>query len=189
MSKSSSVLQLVDVERHFVQGGRRINVLNKASLSLEAGRMTALIGPSGAGKTTLLNMAGLLERPDSGDVVVGGVRTAQLSEAKRTMLRRQQIGFVFQFHRLFPEFSARENVIIPQMLNGLTYKKADERPLPYWLWLVLRNGLIIAPAYCRAESSNVLPLRARWQMRLIFCWQMSQQEIWTPKLQKLCLTR
>lgn len=127
MSKSSSVLQLVDVERHFVQGGRRINVLNKASLSLEAGRMTALIGPSGAGKTTLLNMAGLLERPDSGDVVVGGVRTAQLSEAKRTMLRRQQIGFVFQFHRLFPEFSARENVIIPQMLNGLTYKKADER--------------------------------------------------------------
>ena len=127
MSKPSPVLQLIDVERHFEQGGRRINVLNKASLNLVAGRMTALIGPSGAGKTTLLNMAGLLERPDRGDVIVGGVRTAQLSEAKRTLLRRQQIGFVFQFHLLFPEFSARENIIIPHMLNGLSQKQADER--------------------------------------------------------------
>ena len=127
MSKSSSVLQLVDVERHFVQGGRRITVLNKANLSLEAGRLTALIGPSGAGKTTLLNMAGLLERPDRGDVIVGGVRTAQLSEAKRTLLRRQQIGFVFQFHRLLPEFSALENVMIPQMLAGLDKFEASDR--------------------------------------------------------------
>ena len=127
MSSLSPVLQLVDVERHFLQGRRRINVLNKANLALEAGQMTALVGPSGAGKTTLLNMAGLLERPDNGEVVIAGDKTASLGERKRTILRRRHIGFVFQFHRLFPEFSARENVIIPQMLNGLSQKQAEER--------------------------------------------------------------
>ena len=124
---SKLALQLKEVVRQFQQGEGIIKVLDGANLNLSMGQMTALVGPSGAGKTTLLNMAGLLERPDSGEVIIAGQNSMDLSERKRTDLRRRHIGFVFQFHRLFPEFSALENIMIPQMVNGLSREEAKDR--------------------------------------------------------------
>ncbi len=126
-SPSQALLELRDVRRGYHQGESRLDVLNGASLSVRAGEMKALVGPSGSGKSTLLNIAGLLEQPDSGTVFIDGIDSARLRSAKRTLLRRQHIGFVFQFHRLLPEFSALENVIIPQMLAGLDKFEASDR--------------------------------------------------------------
>ena len=126
-SSSQALLELRDVRRGYHQGESRLDVLNGASLSVRAGEMKALVGPSGSGKSTLLNIAGLLEQPDSGTVFIDGIDSARLRSAKRTLLRRQHIGFVFQFHRLLPEFSALENVMIPQMLAGLDKFEASDR--------------------------------------------------------------
>ena len=126
-SPSQALLELRDVRRGYHQGESRLDVLNGASLSVRAGEMKALVGPSGSGKSTLLNIAGLLEQPDSGAVFIDGIDSARLRSAKRTLLRRQHIGFVFQFHRLLPEFSALENVMIPQMLAGLDKFEASDR--------------------------------------------------------------
>ena len=121
------LLELKDVWRSYNQGGSKLDVLTGASLTVRAGEMKALVGPSGSGKSTLLNIAGLLEQPDSGTVFINAVDSARLRQGKRTLLRRQHIGFVFQFHRLLPEFSALENVMIPQMLNGLDKFEAADR--------------------------------------------------------------
>ncbi|MEK9708882.1 MAG: ABC transporter ATP-binding protein [Alphaproteobacteria bacterium] len=121
------LLELKDVWRSYNQGGSKLDVLTGASLTVNAGEMKALVGPSGSGKSTLLNIAGLLEQPDSGTVFINAVDSAGLRQGKRTLLRRQHIGFVFQFHRLLPEFSALENVMIPQMLNGLDKFEAADR--------------------------------------------------------------
>ena len=122
-----ALLELREVRRSFTQGGSRFDVLNGANLTVRAGEMKALVGPSGSGKSTLLNIAGLLEHPDSGNVFINGVDCGRLRQGKFTLLRRQNIGFVFQFHRLLPEFSALENVMIPQMLNGLDKLEAIDR--------------------------------------------------------------
>ena len=108
-SAPQPLLQLKDVWRSYNQGGSKLDVLTGASLTVRAGEMKALVGPSGSGKSTLLNIAGLLEQPDSGTVVIDALDSGRLRQGKRTLLRRQHIGFVFQFHRL-PEFSALENV-------------------------------------------------------------------------------
>ena len=121
------LLELKDVWRSYNQGGSKLDVLTGASLTVRAGEMKALVGPSGSGKSTLLNIAGLLEQPDSGTVFINAVDSAGLRQGKRTLLRRQHIGFVFQFHRLLPEFSALENVMFPQMLNGLDKFEAADR--------------------------------------------------------------
>ena len=126
-SASQPLLELKDVWRSYNQGGSKLDVLTGASLTVRAGEMKALVGPSGSGKSTLLNTAGLLEQPDSGTVFIDAVDSGRLRQGKRTLLRRQHIGFVFQFHRLLPEFSALENVMIPQMLNGLDKFEAADR--------------------------------------------------------------
>mgnify|MGYP005620116351 FL=1 len=127
MSKQKHILKLEMVSHGYVQAGRQVDVLSEASLMLHPGRITALVGPSGAGKTTLLNLAGLLEQPKSGQIWINGTKATGLSERKRTQLRRRHIGMVFQFHRLFPEFSALENIMIPQMLNGLSETESEKR--------------------------------------------------------------
>ena len=126
-SAAQPLLELRDVWRSYNQGGSKLNVLTGASLTVRAGEMTALVGPSGSGKSTLLNIAGLLEQPDSGKVFIDAVDSGRLRQGKRTLLRREHIGFVFQFHRLLPEFSALENVMIPQMLNGLDKLESADR--------------------------------------------------------------
>ena len=121
------VLQLVDLRRTFKQGDREIPVLHGASAALYLGEAVALVGPSGAGKSTLLHIAGLLETPDGGQVIVNGYDCAQLGDADRTRMRRGTMGFVYQFHQLLPEFSALENVVIPQMIAGSSKRAAAQR--------------------------------------------------------------
>ena len=127
MSEQKHILKLEMISHGYVQAGRQVDVLIEASLMLHPGRITALVGPSGAGKTTLLNLAGLLEQPKSGQIWINGTKATGLSERKRTQLRCRHIGMVFQFHRLFPEFSALENIMIPQMLNGLSQTESEKR--------------------------------------------------------------
>ena len=121
------ILQLQDVTRSFRQGPREIVVLQGVDVALWPGQAVALVGPSGAGKSTLLHITGLLESPTSGRVIVNGRDCATLSEAGRTRLRRTEIGFVYQFHQLLPEFSALENVVIPQLILGRGRKAAEAR--------------------------------------------------------------
>jgi lipoprotein-releasing system ATP-binding protein len=120
-------LSLRDVRRTFLQGDRRLDVLRGVTLDLRAGEIVALVGQSGSGKSTLLHIAGLLERPDGGDVLVDGRAAGGQSDRERTTLRRRFLGFVYQYHHLLPEFSALENVMLPQMLNGLSKAEAKLR--------------------------------------------------------------
>jgi lipoprotein-releasing system ATP-binding protein len=119
MSEAAPVLELAGVRRVFRQGGVELAVLNGVDLALRPGELVALVGPSGAGKSTLLHLAGLLERPDSGAVRIAGEECGSLSDERRTLLRRATLGFVYQFHHLLPEFSALENVMLPQMIAGV----------------------------------------------------------------------
>ncbi|MBA2125131.1 ABC transporter [Hyphomicrobium methylovorum] len=123
------VLQLEGVTRSFRQGDRDITVLRGVNAALWPGQAVAMVGPSGAGKSTLLHIAGLLEAPTSGRVLVNGRDCATLSEADRTRMRRREIGFVYQFHQLLPEFSALENVVIPQLIQGHSRKTAEARAM------------------------------------------------------------
>jgi lipoprotein-releasing system ATP-binding protein len=121
------ILQLEGVTRSFRQGEREIVVLSGVDAVLWPGQAVALVGPSGAGKSTLLHITGLLESPTSGRVIVNGRDCATLSEVERTRLRRTEIGFVYQFHQLLPEFTALENVVIPQLILGTRRKDAEIR--------------------------------------------------------------
>ena len=128
MGKASHpVLQMVDVSRHFVQGENQISILDQANFILEPGETVALVAPSGTGKSTLLHLAGLLEHPDEGDVLVNGESCAGLPDDRRTAIRRSEIGFVYQFHHLLPEFTALENIMMPQLISGLPKADARER--------------------------------------------------------------
>jgi lipoprotein-releasing system ATP-binding protein len=121
------VLRLERLERAYVQGPRRIEVLKGASASFFPGETVALLGPSGAGKSTLLHIAGLLERPDSGAVLIDGIDCIKLSDKEQTRMRRMEVGFVYQFHHLLPEFSALENAILPQLIAGRGSAEAKTR--------------------------------------------------------------
>ena len=120
-------LLLEGVTRSFRQGSREIQVLKGVDAVLWPGQSVALVGPSGSGKSTLLHITGLLESPTSGNVVINGRDCARLTEGERTRLRRTDIGFIYQFHQLLPEFSALENVIIPQMILGRRWRDAERR--------------------------------------------------------------
>jgi lipoprotein-releasing system ATP-binding protein len=125
--EKTPALHLEDVRRSYVQGESELAILRGATLSVWPGESVALIAPSGAGKSTLLHMAGLLEHPDAGEVFINGKPTAKLSDSLRTALRRDEIGFVYQFHHLLPEFTASENVMLPQMISGLDKSEAKSR--------------------------------------------------------------
>jgi len=121
------ILRLEKVSRAYKEVDRELVILKDADFTLRRGEMVALVAPSGAGKSTLLHTAGLLERPDHGDVILDGRSCSALSDDDRTAVRRNDIGFVYQFHHLLPEFSALENVMMPQMIRGLTKKSSAER--------------------------------------------------------------
>jgi lipoprotein-releasing system ATP-binding protein len=123
----ASVLSLRGVTRTFRQGENALPVLRGVHLDLRPGQIVALVGPSGAGKSTLLHVAGLLERPDGGEVWLGGEDCGRMSDARRTEIRRKRLGFIYQFHHLLPEFSALENVMLPQMIGGLGRREAAAR--------------------------------------------------------------
>ncbi len=127
MMEKPPALLLKDVRRSYVQGETELAILRGASMSVWPGESVALIAPSGAGKSTLLHMAGLLEHPDGGEVFINGKPTAKLADGDRTAIRRDEIGFVYQFHHLLPEFTATENVALPQMIAGLGQREATKR--------------------------------------------------------------
>lgn len=125
---SDITLDLKDISKSYLQGKPgQVDVLRGANLTLHAGEAVALVAPSGAGKSTLLHIAGLLDAPDTGQVIVGGTDTAGRGDRTRTALRRRDVGFVYQFHHLLPEFSAEENIILPQLANGVSRRKAQAR--------------------------------------------------------------
>jgi len=124
---SNPALELRGIGRTFVQGDRRLDVLKGAELALKRGELVALVGPSGAGKSTLLYIAGLLERPDEGEILMSGELCDVRNDSSRTALRRKHLGFVYQFHHLLPEFSALENVVLPQLIAGAGRGAARKR--------------------------------------------------------------
>ena len=126
---SVPALELKGVTRKYVQGENELVILDNADFTLNKGEMVALVAPSGAGKSTLLHIAGLLEHPDSGEVTVNGRASSGLNDETRTAMRRAEIGFVYQFHHLLPEFTALENIMVPQMLRGLTKDEASVRAM------------------------------------------------------------
>ena len=109
-------LRITGLNRTFHQGGRELKVLRDLDMTVDRGEAVALIGPSGSGKSTLLHAAGLLEQPDGGEIEISGQRCSTMGDAQRTVIRRKQLGFVYQFHHLLPEFTALENVMMPMRL-------------------------------------------------------------------------
>jgi len=124
---SKPVLSLKALTRTFHQGAEVLHVLREVDLDLYAGEIVALVGPSGSGKSTLLQTAGLLEKTDGGEVIIDGKQCAKLNDAERTKIRREVLGFVYQFHHLLPEFDAEENIILPQMIAGKSFAEASIR--------------------------------------------------------------
>ncbi len=124
---SDAVLDMHDIRRTYGKGDTALTVLNGADFAIGKGELVALVAPSGAGKSTLLHLAGLLERPDAGTLMIGGVECGGLSDDKRTRMRRLDIGFIYQFHHLLPEFTAQENIALPQLVAGVSKKDAEVR--------------------------------------------------------------
>jgi lipoprotein-releasing system ATP-binding protein len=128
MSKSA-VLELRDITRTYVTDAGPLHVLRGVDLDLKPGELVGLVGPSGSGKSSLLHAAGLLEKPDGGDVLLAGRSTRDMTDRERTAVRRGEVGFVYQFHHLLPEFDALENIVLPQLIAGVSRVKAKARAL------------------------------------------------------------
>ena len=144
--QQTPVVFLHQVERRYHQGDAVLEILKGGDLAVWPGQSVALVAPSGAGKSTLLHIAGLLEHPDGGEVFLDGEPTAALSDAARTRMRRNSIGFVYQAHHLLPEFSAVENVMLPQMVRGLARGEARKRASELLSYLGLGERLTHRPA-------------------------------------------
>lgn len=131
------VLSLNNIRHSFPEGKGILHVLRGITLDIKAGEIVALVGPSGAGKSTLLHISGLLERPTEGSITILNEEASQLSDKRRTELRRDTIGFVYQYHHLLPEFTALENVTLPQLIAGKSSQAVEERAR----WLIDKVGL------------------------------------------------
>jgi lipoprotein-releasing system ATP-binding protein len=140
-----SALEIRGLGRAFQQGSRRLEVLRNLDLRILAGEAVALMGPSGSGKSTLLHAAGLLERPDAGEIVIAGKNCSTMNDRQRTVMRRDFLGFVYQFHHLLPEFTALENVLIPMRLAKVSQGEASQRARRLLTELGLEDRLEHAP--------------------------------------------
>ena len=166
---SDAILELKDLKKSYNQNkSNQIDVLLGANLLLKKGEVVALTAPSGAGKSTLLHIAGLLDQADTGDVLVAGQNLAGVSDRRRTIIRRRDIGFIYQFHHLLPEFSAAENIMLPQMADGQRKSAAKTRALH----LLEAIGLLNRAQHRPAELSG------GEQQRVAFCRALAN----SPKL-------
>ena len=145
-AEKTPAIYLNEIKRQYMQGEAPLTILDGATLGLWAGQSVALVAPSGSGKSTLLHIAGLLETPDDGEVYVGGEPTSQLADIERTRLRRTEIGFVYQSHRLLADFTALENVMLPQMIRGLKRSECIKRAGEILSYLGLADRLTHRPA-------------------------------------------
>lgn len=143
---SNVLLKTSGLQRVYRQGGESLTILHDVDIEIRAGEIVALVGPSGSGKSTLLQMAGLLDRPTSGTITIAGQDAVTNDDERRTALRRQYLGFVYQFHYLLPEFTALENVVIPQMIAGKKKSEAEERAVELLTHLKLDHRLSHRPA-------------------------------------------
>ncbi len=163
---SEPVLSLTGLTKGYNHGKpNQVNVLNGIDLTISGGEMVALVAPSGAGKSTLLHIAGLLDRPDTGEVRIGGEAVGDLSDRRRTAIRRAEVGFVYQFHHLLPEFSALENIVLPQLANGRSARDAAARAKD----LLARVGLA-----ARADHRPAA-LSGGEQQRVAFCRALANE--------------
>jgi lipoprotein-releasing system ATP-binding protein len=159
--QGNPVVFLHAIERRYHQGDAVLDVLKGAELAVWPGQSVALVAPSGSGKSTLLHIAGLLEHADAGEVYFDGAPTSKLSDAERTRIRRSMVGFVYQAHFLLPEFSALENVVMPQMIRGLGRGEAKRRAAELLSYLGLKDRLTHRPAQLSGgEQQRVAIARA-----------------------------
>jgi lipoprotein-releasing system ATP-binding protein len=140
------VLRLRGVGRHYPDAGEGLTVLSGADLEIFPGEMVAMVAPSGAGKSTLLQIAGLLEQPDKGEVYVSGHAASKMSDAERTSLRRLQVGFIYQFHHLLPDFTALENIMLPQLIRGIKRAEAMARSLQLLSYMRVKDRATHRPS-------------------------------------------
>ena len=157
----SEVLGLENITRRFKEGDGQLEVFSGLSLSLKPGEVVALVGPSGAGKSSLLHIAGLLEAPTSGEIIIEGVPTSKLDDGEKTRIRRDKVGFVYQAHHLLPEFDALENVVLPQMIAGVPKAAAAKEAARLLTVLGLGKRLTHRPAQLSGgEQQRVAIARA-----------------------------
>lgn len=157
----AAVIELTDLTRSFEQGGERIDVLRGVNLAVQPGEIVALLGPSGSGKSTLLQAVGLLEGGFGGSIRIGGVEAGGLGSDQRTELRRSFVGFVYQFHHLLPDFTALENVVLPQLVAGKERAEAEERAGELLTALGLAERLVHRPSQLSGgEQQRVAVARA-----------------------------
>ncbi|MEL0436325.1 ABC transporter ATP-binding protein [Phycobacter sp. K97] len=165
-TKTPAALGLKGISKAYNRGGAsQVDVLRGLDLSLNPGEVVALVAPSGAGKSTLLHIAGLLDTPDAGIVSIAGQEVTGLGEGSRTRLRRRDIGFVYQFHHLLPEFTAAENIILPQLANGASQKQAMARA----------NDLLSLVGLSARASHRPAELSGGEQQRVAFCRALANQ--------------
>ena len=156
-----AALRLDAVARTYREGEGQLEVFRDVNLSLAPGELVALVGPSGAGKSSLLHMAGLLEAPSAGEIVIAGAPASSLTDAERTRIRRDTIGFVYQAHHLLPEFTALENVVIPQLIAGKRRKDAEAEAARLLTMMGLENRLTHRPSQLSGgEQQRVAIARA-----------------------------
>ncbi|MCK0096317.1 ABC transporter ATP-binding protein [Yoonia sp. F2084L] len=163
---SDHTLQVADLTKTYNAGKpNEVRVLQGVSLDVKPGEVVALVAPSGAGKSTLLHIAGLLDTPDAGSVAIEGTDMSHLSDRKRTAVRRSTVGFIYQFHHLLPEFTALENIVLPQLANGISDKAAETRAMA----LLDRVGI--------AERATHRPaaLSGGEQQRVAFCRALANE--------------
>ena len=163
---SNPTLQVTDLVKGYNSGKpNEVRVLQGVSLSVNAGEVVALVAPSGAGKSTLLHIAGLLDTPDSGTVAIEGTDMTNLSDRKRTAVRRSTVGFIYQFHHLLPEFTALENIVLPQLANGVPDEVAEDRAMA----LLDRVGIAARASHRPAALSG------GEQQRVAFCRALANE--------------
>jgi lipoprotein-releasing system ATP-binding protein len=162
----NDILSLHDLHKTYNAGKpNEVRVLQGVDLTVAAGEIVALVAPSGAGKSTLLHIAGLLDTPDSGRVSIAGVDMTRLSDRKRTGVRRGQVGFIYQFHHLLPEFSALENIVLPQLANGVSEKSAHTRAM----------GLLDRVGIAERAAHRPAALSGGEQQRVAFCRALANE--------------